>query len=135
MNFLAAIPDHGHVQFERQYNLGNLLGRLGHPAHNRQIDRSQEESRRVVDESGPAKVHLLATLGDHHDARMVRRPAGTGRRSSPVKAHARNLCYPILFLTHKGGNLAREFCARPAGRVCFRGTASSFLVFFMVGDL
>ena len=119
MNFLTAeqFTDHGHVQSERQYETGSLLGCLTYPAHDRQIDRRQEVTRLVVDEAGPAEVHLLAALGDHDDARMVGCPARRGRGSPPVEAHAGNLRYPILFLAHEEGNLAREFCARLAGPV------------------
>jgi len=36
-----------------------------------------------------------------------------------MQAHARKLRYPILFLTHEGRNLARQFCSQFASRVCF----------------
>ena len=85
--------------------------------------------RLVVDEARRAEIHLLATLGDHDDAWMVGRPARRGRGSPPVEAHAGNLCCPILFLAHEGGNLAREFRAQPAGRVWFQ--SGVFFMFFM----
>jgi hypothetical protein len=85
----------------------------------RQIDRSQQEMRLVVDEACSAKVYLLAALGDHDDARMVGSSARRGG-GSPVEAYVGNLHYPILFLAHERCNLAREFYPQLACRVCFQ---------------
>lgn len=121
MNFLTAeqLAHHGHVELDGQCETGNLRGRLGHPTHDRQIDRSYDEARLVVDEAGPAKVHPLAPLCDHDDSRMVGHPAWRGRRSPLVEADTRNRRCPILFLAQEGGNPLRELCLRPAGSVRF----------------
>ncbi len=97
------------------------------------IDRSHDEARLVLDKAGRAKVHPLAPLCDHDDSGMVGHPARWGRRSPLVEADAGNLCCPILFLTHEGGNLLREFCLRPVGLARFQ--RGLFFCVFHVNDL
>ena len=81
--------------------------------------------RLVVDKARRAEVHLLAALGDHDDAWMVRRLAWRGWGTPPMEAYAGNFGYPILFLADEGRDLARQFCSQIASRVCFYSVISA----------
>ena len=82
--------------------------------------KSETEPRKLFEQESPPKVHMLAALRDHDDARMVGCSAPRGRRGPPVTARAGNLGSPVLFLANQGGNLAQEFRAQLAGRVSFQ---------------
>lgn len=64
-------PDHGHFESERQGQTGYLNTCLNYAADDGQIDRRQQEVRRVVDESGRAEINQLAPLSDYDYALLV----------------------------------------------------------------
>src|ERR1035441_9057424 len=67
------LSDHRHFEFERQGQAGHLFTCLDHAADDRQIDRRQQESGRIVDEDVSAEFYALSPLGDHGHARLVSR--------------------------------------------------------------
>jgi hypothetical protein len=90
------LQDYGHVESERQCQAGHGFAGLDHPAQDRQIDRPQQESRRIVDESVLAEVHPLSPLGDCGQARLVSHRAWSGRGRPPHERQAGDVRYPFL---------------------------------------
>ena len=72
------------------------------------IDRRQQESRRIIDESGSAEVYSLSPLRDHGHAWLVSHRARSGRGRAPVECQPGNLRCPVLCGTNEQGNLARQ---------------------------
>ena len=110
LNLLPAekLPDHGHFELERHRQAGRLFTCLDHLADDRQIDRRQQESRRIVDESGSAEFYPLSPLGDHGHARLVGHRARSGRGGPPVQRQPGNIRCPFLCRANEQGNLASQ---------------------------
>src|SRR6185312_6213473 len=87
VNFLPAekFANHGYVELEYQGETGHFFACLDHPTYDRQIDRRQQESRLIVNESRLTQVDLLSTLSDHRHTGLVRRRARGGGSGPPMQ--------------------------------------------------
>src|ERR1019366_2605780 len=110
LNLLPAenLSDHGHFEFERQGRAGHLFTCLDYSADDRQIDRCQQESRRIVDENVSAEFYALSPLGDHGHARLVSHRARSGRGGTPVERQPGNVRCPVLRGANEQGKLASQ---------------------------